>query len=275
MPSTVLTRQQLCDLVWSRAMIHVAQDVGLSGRGLAKLCERHEIPVPPRGYWAKKAHGHRVPQPPLKPPSRPALDRIEINPTPVVAPADADSTIPEVAFELRPENRIIVQSGRRLHPFVRKTAGALRQAKPHEGLLHPTGGVLDIAVSRAQTSRALRIMNALVEAIEARGWSMSLSKDHRGLTITLFSEQIEVSLGETTRRIAHVPTPYELKNPDSYRRPHDFEPTGVLRLRIRRAGWNHTLSEVRETTKQPLEELLNAFRFGRNDRIRPTGLSPD
>ena len=37
----------------------------MSGRGLGKLCERYGIPVPPRGYWAKKAAGKRVFRPPL------------------------------------------------------------------------------------------------------------------------------------------------------------------------------------------------------------------
>lgn len=263
MESEFPARETLYKQVWSRPMIHVAKEYGLSGRGLAKLCARHEVPVPPRGHWAKKAHGHRVPQPPLKPPSRPHLDRIDMRPTPPptaeLPPDDPAMAIPEVAFEQIPENRIVVQPGRRLHPFVKKTATALRQTKPYEGLLHPIGGVLDIVVSRAQTTRALRIMNALVEAIEARGWPMSLSRDQRELAVTLFGEQLAVSLSEKARRVRHIPTPYELKHPDSYRRPYDHEPTGLLRLRVRRTDWKHTLSEVRDTTRQPLEELLNAY----------------
>jgi hypothetical protein len=37
----------------------------LSGRGLGKLCNRHNIPVLPRGWWAKKAAGHPVERTPL------------------------------------------------------------------------------------------------------------------------------------------------------------------------------------------------------------------
>jgi len=32
----------------------VAESFGLSDVGLAKICGRHRVPVPPRGYWAKK-----------------------------------------------------------------------------------------------------------------------------------------------------------------------------------------------------------------------------
>ena len=46
-------------------MVQVAKDYGFSDRGMSKLCERYAIPVPPRGYWAKKQAGHIVTKPPL------------------------------------------------------------------------------------------------------------------------------------------------------------------------------------------------------------------
>src|SRR5690349_23129300 len=62
-----LTRDKLYEQVWSEPIIHVARRLGLSGRGLGKLCARYEIPVPPRGWWAKKQHGHSVRRIPLPP----------------------------------------------------------------------------------------------------------------------------------------------------------------------------------------------------------------
>ena len=63
--STVLSRRELYELVWSKPMSKLAQEYGLSDRGLAKLCFRHKVPVPPRGYWAKLAAGASVTQPPF------------------------------------------------------------------------------------------------------------------------------------------------------------------------------------------------------------------
>jgi hypothetical protein len=60
-----LTREKLYEQVWSEPIVHVARRLGLSGRGLGKLCARYEIPVPPRGWWAKKQHGHAVRRIPL------------------------------------------------------------------------------------------------------------------------------------------------------------------------------------------------------------------
>lgn len=60
-----LTREELYEKMWSRPAISLAEEFGISGRGLGKLCSRFEIPVPPRGYWAKLAAGKHVTRIPL------------------------------------------------------------------------------------------------------------------------------------------------------------------------------------------------------------------
>ena len=50
-----LTPQELYEKMWSRPAISLAEEFGISGRGLGKICSRFEIPVPPRGYWANLA----------------------------------------------------------------------------------------------------------------------------------------------------------------------------------------------------------------------------
>jgi hypothetical protein len=60
-----LTREQLYELVWSKPMQHIAKEYGVSDRGMAKFCARMQVPVPPRGYWARKNSSYKVVQPPL------------------------------------------------------------------------------------------------------------------------------------------------------------------------------------------------------------------
>src|SRR4030042_5580489 len=60
-----LSREQLYELVWSKPMQHLAKEYGVSDRAIAKLCALKQVPVPPRGYWAKKNSGQKVVQPPL------------------------------------------------------------------------------------------------------------------------------------------------------------------------------------------------------------------
>jgi len=55
-----ISRKELYRRVWSTPVSILAAEFGLSDRGLARLCERYEIPVPPRGYWAKLAAGKKV-----------------------------------------------------------------------------------------------------------------------------------------------------------------------------------------------------------------------
>jgi len=41
-------------------MIKVAKKYGISDVGLAKICRRNNIPVPPRGFWARRQAGYKV-----------------------------------------------------------------------------------------------------------------------------------------------------------------------------------------------------------------------
>ncbi len=60
-----LTREELYSLVWAKPMTEVGQDFHVSDRAMAKVCARRQVPVPPRGYWAKKNAGKSVPKLPL------------------------------------------------------------------------------------------------------------------------------------------------------------------------------------------------------------------
>lgn len=56
-----LTRDQLYALVWQTSVATLAKQFGVSGRGLlARSCRRLHVPVPPRGYWARRAAGQTV-----------------------------------------------------------------------------------------------------------------------------------------------------------------------------------------------------------------------
>jgi len=45
-----LPRAELYKKVWERPMIKVAAELQISDVGLKKICLRHEVPVPGRGY---------------------------------------------------------------------------------------------------------------------------------------------------------------------------------------------------------------------------------
>jgi hypothetical protein len=49
-------------------MRDAAATIPMSDVGLKKVCRRHGVPVPPRGYWNKVRAGHRMPPRPALPP---------------------------------------------------------------------------------------------------------------------------------------------------------------------------------------------------------------
>jgi len=61
------TREELYDLVWSEPMSQLAKKFDLSDVGLAKICRSAQIPVPERGYWAKRQAGKPTTVQPLPP----------------------------------------------------------------------------------------------------------------------------------------------------------------------------------------------------------------
>jgi hypothetical protein len=78
-----MKRSELYALIWSEAARTLAPKLGMSDRGLSKLCERFDIPTPPRGYWARVASGASVQCAALPDP----VDDFEIN---VLAVFDAE-----------------------------------------------------------------------------------------------------------------------------------------------------------------------------------------
>ena len=58
-------RQQLYDLVWSEPLTLVAPRFGMSDVALAKICKRHDMPLPGRGHWAKLKAGKTSSRSPL------------------------------------------------------------------------------------------------------------------------------------------------------------------------------------------------------------------
>ena len=60
-----LTRQELYDEVWSSTLLALSEKYDITDRGLAKLCDRYNIPRPRNGYWTKLKHGKKIKVPPL------------------------------------------------------------------------------------------------------------------------------------------------------------------------------------------------------------------
>jgi hypothetical protein len=187
------------------------------------------------------------------------IERHQPKPEPVGA---QEPEIPEIAFEQKPENRIVVPSRLgRAHAFVRQTSQALREGKVYDrGLLFPKAPALNIRISRLQVPRALRIMDALVKASEARGYAPQLPDEGIGLSVTVLGEKFSVSLMELTKKHERPPTEWErrwMADEPTRTNPYELVPCGDFALTISDAYYD--VYQMKDATKKPLEDGLNQF----------------
>lgn len=190
----VLSRQSLYDMVWTRPMTQLAQDFGISDVALAKRCKAVDVPVPPRGYWARVTASQKPPRTPLPKyrgasiePLKPAPDR-RAHPREVIRPGNE----PEVRFGLpteRPSARTSIAAPPDMPepaikpttdlaaalPVVRRLAKHLKLPGRGDIRLAATerdGPLPHVEVSVDTLERALKFLDTLLRAADALGWAL-------------------------------------------------------------------------------------------------------
>lgn len=251
-----LTRESLYARVWAEPMVRLARRYRISDVGLAKICRKMDIPVPPPGYWQRKETGWNPAHPPL-PALRPGISGA-VSLTPRLAPAEPSPEVTaQEAFEREPKNRVRVP--RQLsspHPLVAQTATVLREARVglYGTLSTRRGRCLAVHVSPGHLGRALRILDALFKALAARGFRVGLSEGDRPDThVTIFGHPVRITLEEKMGRVDHVPTKADGSFPPRW----DYVPSGRFTFRIdewRASGVRKSWSEGK---RGPLEGQLN------------------
>lgn len=141
----------------------------------------------------------------------------------------------------------------RPHPLVLQAKQELRKATPFHGRLE-TRGVLDVRVSKQSLDRALRIMDALIRASIARGWTWRVADSKT-----------------TIQRDKCTPMPVAIKErcfkspPDDPKaRLLDFEwkPSGELRLTVDLWAGEGVRNEWAESRATRMEDRLGDVLVG-------------
>lgn len=171
----VYQRKKLYNEVWAEPVRTVAKRYGVSDVALAKTCRGHGVPLPPQGYWLRP-ESKRGKRPALPPRESGSAERWETSyhrqeerkVAPEVAARMAEERAPEAAItvsaDLANPHRLVALSGK-----------LLRKQTPYEGLVCcGSSPCLDIRVSPDALDRALRMMDALVRALETRGLKVEL-----------------------------------------------------------------------------------------------------
>jgi hypothetical protein len=223
------TRNELYEKIWNTPTIKLAKDFGLSDVALGKICKKHSIPKPPLGYWARLAHGKTVARPPLPSIGDQRLEIIEIRKRPLVSAGPKPQST-----ELEKEPPI--PAPERLsspHPLMKATIDALKNSTPDEaGILRiRASGCLNVRVGRQSVGRAMRLMDALIKALEARSSTVSVvERDRTHQTcVKILDETIEIELREGLNRREKQFTAAELREREKYpwlrdRKEYEFYP---------------------------------------------------
>lgn len=262
--SISLHRHELHKLVWSEPIARLAKQYGLSDVGLAKICKRYNIPRPGRGYWARKQAGEKVSITRLSKQTENPLIRIRIYPANPSKDKTPRSNLPVQV----PKNICVPDELNNPHPLVIKTASTLESAKTDDtGILTPPKKeCLDVRVSRECVDRALRIMDTLVKALLALGFTVSVSQ---GSTIVCIGDvSIGISLREETKRRRLRATEHDL---DGYYRfgynlySDRAVPSGVLFLMIDDKEVRYHMASRRtwrDSETKRLEDCMRSFIYG-------------
>jgi hypothetical protein len=171
----LVTRDELYECVWSKPMVQVAEQFGVSGSYMTRVCSALRVPRPGAGYWAKVAVGRAPPPKPL-PQAQPGdqlywskggdLDRV-----PAIKP--------EAPAATRSRKRIagthaLVRDAKTHFESGRKVKEG-QYLKPYKKLL------LDVTASQAGLDKALDFANDLYNVLESAGHRVVLAPSHEQL----------------------------------------------------------------------------------------------
>lgn len=189
-------------------MTGLAAEFRLSDVALHKICRKHNIPTPPPGYWAKRAHGKPVKNTPL--PKQHGSSEIVIHEG---AASDESEAMAAARAKIRGalEEWQGGEAGAARNPILERTLAKLAKAKPDRpGIAKIQGkGLIKVAVRPESVERATRVLQTLVSGAGAAG---ILLKAGDGSAIWLVeNETVSFELVEAADRIEHVPTEAELK----------------------------------------------------------------
>jgi hypothetical protein len=288
--SIIFTREQLYKKVWSQPVWTLAKEWGISDVGLAKICKKNNIPRPGLGYWARKEHGYNPRQTPLP---KGEDKSIQIHSQQAESGVADEEQLKEAAekgvLERESDNRVTVSETLiDPHPLVARTQKSLESAKlDHKGLARPRAkGTLDVAVSPMSVERAMRIMDAVLKALESREMEVVItdgqeekpgtssygrngrpcdfvarSSPQTGTFVSVLGELLKFSLEEQVARKESPATSKEKKEYSWHSIPeYEYFPTSRLSFNIKDvSGTRHTWSD---TDSRQLENLLNSFIIG-------------
>lgn len=245
----VLSRAELYDLIWTYPILQLSRAWGLSDVGLAKICRKHDIPRPGKGYWAKLQNGYRMKRVPLRRPREKTEIRIHCGlpyqpPTVDDQQASSAQALRHAAGKIR-VSTVLADP----HPIVERTMSSFQTSgSDHIGVIRPrASGTFSLAVSARKADRAALIMDGLIKEMERRGLQLKFKASVIELEYSRFlrssrewvtkrkKAKLSISyvevLGESIALGLEEKLRYRRNDErDDHLSPSLYRPSGILRL---------------------------------------------
>lgn len=258
-----ITREELYEKVWQKPTVKIAEEFGISDVVIAKFCRKMNIPKPPPGYWRRIETGAKIKPTPLPKANDKTKQYVFVN---MITEDDIVKLSPEIQElvdkEDLLENQIkIAEDFNDAHPLVIRTKQFLdnKESEGFEPIYIPEGkGYLSLSVSKSQATRALLIIDALLKALEKRGYEIKVVNDYWGEKTQISKEDqaVEISIREQIRKVKRELTPEEEKKPPYLLNiPEVYQSSGKLIVKIKYRYSSYATWGDRKN--DPLENRLN------------------
>jgi len=217
-------------------MSKLAAEFGISGNGLAKICDRLKVPYPGRGYWARKEAGQKVVQYRLPEAEEGTPLDVTISPTP---PPPAPPKLPKVAEErieaARSSSSEIVVPDKLERPhqviagWIDEREKQLKAAKKSRDTWGPP-----VTEFTELDHRRHRILDTLFKLLERNEVKVVVG-EYRRVHLESSGEKIEFDLRQKNKQVKRQLTEQEKKWQLPGERPwkQELQPTGVLVFAIK------------------------------------------
>lgn len=241
--TTIFTRRELYNLVWSKPITTITKEYACSYHGLRKICKEYNIPTPKGGHWSKLRHGKESSQDRLPNGDNVKIDLAELNKT-----NESSNSLKKQkkVFEDSKLNFSVPKRLTKPHYLVKEARSIMKDRKPigfgpGRDIIYSRGDCISIEVTEKYLSRALRLWNALIKLLLKRGHSISETKTSEFL---IFGESIWIRVREVLKREKIEDTSWDR---------YEMYGSGVLSIKIE-VSYNE--KEFRDKKSKTIEEQL-------------------